>query len=875
MKAPAHNDSPDGRHQATRIDLHCHSKASDGPAVTALGWIDCPECYSEPEQVYDQARVRGMDMVTITDHDTIAGAMTLVERGYQDFIVGQEVTVYFPEDRCKLHVLLWGLTPELDDQITQLHLRSNVYDFAAWVRDHNLAHALAHPLYIQNGRLTLWHVERAALLFKNFETLNGAHPDTHQGTVERFLDALTPGRVHELIDKHGIEPLWDRTWEKGLTAGSDDHGLLNVGNTWTEVTDEDGTPVTSAPALLRQLRRGRCTPHGVGGHAALLAHQLATVGSHFYADRIAPKTSPTRQLVASKLLAFAGVEAPKPSKTRVVIDQVKRKIRGKKQTPLVGALKSQIGPVLDQYPDLRDKLDPSKRVEGAPISEHERMADFVDDLYTAISRTMVPGLLSGLKKRDREAVAQHLRSYMTLQLAQAPYVFSLFQQNKERVLLRTIDHQSAASGAAQYPADRPLKVALFTDTLGDTNGVCRFIQNTAKQAEDTGRKLHVITSTKFELPDQPNIFNFDPVFAFPMPRYEQLEFCLPPVVRILRHIDRFQPDVIHISTPGAVGMIGALAAKMVRAPVLGVYHTDFPAYIEHLFDDPGFTKICEKYMRIFYNRFQTIFTRSDDYVQSLVKMGLSRKTIVSLAPGVDTDTFSPRFEDRSIWSRLNAGDPNNVKVLSVGRVSVEKNLPFLVRAWEATQKRLRDQGVNADLIVVGDGPYREQMAKALAGKNAYFLGFRFREELSTLYASSDLFVFPSKTDTLGQVVMEAQACQTPVIVSDMGGPQEVVGHDHTGLVLKADDLDLWASSMVELITDDTRRKAMGQHAYEAMQGMSLANSFEHFWQTHVDAFGDHMASMGMASPTWMAKKKSKMRTTDGDIDPSRLDVGPA
>ena len=137
----------------TRIAAHCHSKASDGPAIAALGLINCPECYSAPEAVYDQAMARGMDLVTITDHNTIAGAMVLVERGFERFIVGQEVSVRFPEDRCMLHVLVWGLTPELDEQITELGLRDEDYQFAAWLREHALAKALAHPLYIQNAAI--------------------------------------------------------------------------------------------------------------------------------------------------------------------------------------------------------------------------------------------------------------------------------------------------------------------------------------------------------------------------------------------------------------------------------------------------------------------------------------------------------------------------------------------------------------------------------------------------------------------------------------------------------------------------------------------------------------------------------------------------
>jgi hypothetical protein len=179
----------------TRIDAHCHSWASDGPAVAALGLINCPECYSPPERVYEQAMARGMDLVTITDHDTIKGAMELVDRGFDRFIVGQEVSVRFPEDRCLLHVLVWGLTPELDDEINQLKLRDDVYQFAAWLKDHDLPHAVAHPLYVQNGKLTRWHVERVGAAVQGHRVpQRGAQLPMSDDSIVRFLNGLTPGK---------------------------------------------------------------------------------------------------------------------------------------------------------------------------------------------------------------------------------------------------------------------------------------------------------------------------------------------------------------------------------------------------------------------------------------------------------------------------------------------------------------------------------------------------------------------------------------------------------------------------------------------------------------------------------------------------------
>ena len=184
--------------QVVRMDTHVHSNASSGSALAALGLLGVPECYTTPEEAYDQARTRAMDLVTITDHDTIDGALSLVERGFSGLIVGEEVTTHFPEDHCKMHVLVWGLNSKQHEQIHELGLRNDIYDFAHWLKRENLAHSLAHPLYDQNARLSVWHIERCALLFKCFETLNGAHdgrPQKNDRTLLRIAESRQSART--------------------------------------------------------------------------------------------------------------------------------------------------------------------------------------------------------------------------------------------------------------------------------------------------------------------------------------------------------------------------------------------------------------------------------------------------------------------------------------------------------------------------------------------------------------------------------------------------------------------------------------------------------------------------------------------------------
>lgn len=392
------------------------------------------------------------------------------------------------------------------------------------------------------------------------------------------------------------------------------------------------------------------------------------------------------------------------------------------------------------------------------------------------------------------------------------------------------------------------RVVLVTDTLADVNGVSRFIRSVAERARARGHELHVVTSTPLECPAAPNIHNVPPRYARAMPRYPQLRLSFPHGARMRALLRELRPDAVHVSTPGPVGAAGRRAALRAGLPLLGTYHTDFPAYVEHLLPVPGARALCTTTMARFYRPFARVFTRSIEYGEIVAGLGVPRARIVRLLPGIDTSAFSPRFRDASgaLWNGHPSVRPGAVKALYVGRVSVEKNLPLLTRAWPAARDAARARGVDAQLLIVGDGPYRAEMERALGAggpeardASAAFLGFRHGPELSAIYASCDLFLFPSKTDTLGQVVMEAQSAGLPVVVTDRGGPAGVVDAGSTGLVIPADppatEPERWSCAIVELLTDAERRRQMGAAAHAKIAPLTIDESFEHFWSEHVAA----------------------------------------
>ncbi len=375
-----------------------------------------------------------------------------------------------------------------------------------------------------------------------------------------------------------------------------------------------------------------------------------------------------------------------------------------------------------------------------------------------------------------------------------------------------------------------MRVLLFTDTLGDLNGVSRFISDMAEAARMHHDTLHVITSTAKRCPEAENIHNFEPRVRLRMPFYKELDLAFPPSRKIEAFVDAFKPEVVHISTPGPVGILGRRIARKLGVPILGTYHTDFPAYIRDNTRSATLKKLTDRMMQRFYAPFSHMFSRSLIYETVMrEEIGIDGAKISTIPAGTNLLRFSSAHRETRYWDDFEISS-ESVKVLYVGRITVEKNIPFLLKVW----KKLRHDhpDLDADLILVGEGKLKKQV-NALANHRVHYFGPIYTEELSHIYAASDLFVFPSVTDTLGQVVMEASASGLAVLVSDQGGPQSLINTKlQNGYVIEANNIDAWVAILVRLIGSRLLRQELGYGAQQNMQNFDIRNSYEHFWQTH-------------------------------------------
>jgi glycosyltransferase involved in cell wall biosynthesis len=234
------------------------------------------------------------------------------------------------------------------------------------------------------------------------------------------------------------------------------------------------------------------------------------------------------------------------------------------------------------------------------------------------------------------------------------------------------------------------------------------------------------------------------------------------------------------------------------------------------------------YMRFFYQKLDKVFARSQQNMKILeTEIHINPENLVEIRAGTDIGLFSPGFASETIWERYGI-DKSAVKLLYVGRLSVEKNFDLLLKLF---QRCHANSDKDVVLVAVGEGD-RLKDREQLKERGVYLLGRKNGEELSRIYASSDLFVFPSVTETLGQAVMEAAASGLSAVVSNQGGVIQSVEHGVNGYCVDTNDELQWLEKMDELICNETLRREMGRSARVKMEGRSIESSCEQFLKQH-------------------------------------------
>jgi glycosyltransferase involved in cell wall biosynthesis/predicted metal-dependent phosphoesterase TrpH len=721
----------------SRADLHCHSAASQLSKLGVQRALGLPECATPPEEVYELAKRRGMDFVTITDHDTIAGVLEIADR--PDVFVSEELTAWFRGEPQAVHVLCLGITPD-DHEWLQAH-SDDVERCAIYLHDREIACALAHPFYAVEAPLTARHRSRLAELFPIWEVRNGA----------RARELNAPAAIY--IETHGGTGI----------GGTDDHAGVDIGRTFTQ------TPGADSPAeFLALIRAGEARARGEHGSAAKWAH--------------------TAMALAVRALGDDAVAAPPRPDPRAVLTMVQRILSEGDQRR--GATGADLGPQ-----DARGLLSAWLRaVDLDELGEQGLLAwlqsDDVShaDLYRRARRAHERKLSHAVgtaigAAQDRGDLGAAALGLFDACVAAIPYAPAAAFLGKEKAKLAVREHE--------HP-----RVALVADGIGAMHGVTHTLSELRERGVP-GFDVEVIGTDAHVDRRLPAVAEVD------VPFYAGLRVGVPSLPAVVEALADGRYDVVHLCSPGPAGIAAGLIAKAMDLPVVASYHTELAAYAGLRCADPRLELGMTMVLAAFYGAADHVLSPSPASDERLSRLGVSADRIGRWDRGVDVSRFSPQ---RAAGHAL----PGEVSVLYAGRLTREKGADLLADAFLAARRR----DPRLHLVLAGGGPEEDQLRERL-GTAATFLGWLEGDDLAGAYAAADLFLFASRTDTFGQVILEAQASGLPVVAVSEGGPAGLIRDGETGILCPA-DADALAQALVDLAAAPARRARIASAARAAV-----------------------------------------------------------
>jgi len=360
-------------------------------------------------------------------------------------------------------------------------------------------------------------------------------------------------------------------------------------------------------------------------------------------------------------------------------------------------------------------------------------------------------------------------------------------------------HQPAAPPQG---APDTLHIALVTETYPpEINGVAMTVARLVQGLRSRGHQLQLVRPRqhRLEQPDPETGLDELLLRGLPIPRYPQLKMGLPATGALLARWQQRRPDLVHIATEGPLGWSALRAARRLQLPVTSDFRTNFHAYSQH-YGIGWLRRPIVGYLRGFHNHTQATMVPTPALQRELLRQGFENVSVV--ARGVDTLRFDPARRSPALRAAWGA-DETTCVVAHVGRLAPEKNLGLLLQAFDA----MRQVRPGSRLLLVGDGPARAALQARCP--DAVFAGMRSGDDLAAHYASADAFVFPSMTETFGNVTPEAMASGLPVLAYDHAAAGQLIRSGHNGLLARLGDADGFVALAAQLAAGPQQARAWG------------------------------------------------------------------
>ncbi|MBD2165300.1 glycosyltransferase family 1 protein [Calothrix membranacea FACHB-236] len=357
-----------------------------------------------------------------------------------------------------------------------------------------------------------------------------------------------------------------------------------------------------------------------------------------------------------------------------------------------------------------------------------------------------------------------------------------------------------------------MRIALFTETfLPKVDGIVTRLRHTVDHLQRHGNQVLVV-APEGGITEHKGAKVYG-VTGFPLPLYPELKMALPrPAIGYA--VEEFKPDIIHVVNPAVLGLSGIFYSKILKIPLVASYHTHLPQYLQH-YGLGMLEGVLWELLKAGHNQAELNLCTSTAMMAELTAHGIERVDLWQR--GVDTELFHPNLASTEMRSRLSQNHPESPLLLYVGRLSAEKEIERIKPILEAIPQ--------ARLALVGDGPHRQALEKHFAGTNTNFVGYLMGRELGSAFASADAFIFPSRTETLGLVLLEAMAAGCPVVAARSGGIPDIVTDGVNGYLFEPTaDIQGAITATVRLLQEKQECDLIRQNARKEAEKWGWANA---------------------------------------------------
>ena len=829
-----------------QIDFHCHDHNSDIPDELWGRILRLPETWLKTKQLVKVLEQNGSSVVTITNHNNARSCWDLQDKGV-DVLVGCEFTCFFPEYDLFLHVLTYGFTREQEVVLNQK--RQNIYDFLRYAARYDIPVILPHPLYLytRNDRVDLCLFEKLAVMFWRFEVLNGQRDLWQSVLTLNWVQSLTPERIRDCARKHDLDPSEfgvDPDRPKVVTGGSDDHTGIFAGLCGSQlyVPDLQKRLKTEAASdlALEALRNGQVAPFGTVGENQKLNIALLDYFSQAASKlkdpgmlRMLLHRGSTWDKMGCFVVANLFLEMQKHKKTMMFFSFIHDALQGKKPKRF---LKWQASKDYKFCIAQLERIADSKR--NHPEAFVDTVHDSIGELFNHLNRLIAKRIRKAMDKHQGSSLKDFSTEELTRKLEIPSQLTSLFLGDGKRqdnmsninlaevldslsfpVLISTVLAGSTLASTRALYQNRDLlnrfarqlgknehsrRALYLTDTLLDKNGVSTSLSGKLKEIKRTNLPIDFLICHPDAEPE-PHLHVVQPIADIDLHPFGEQTLQVPDVMAIARIFYEGGYDRIVCSTEGPMALVALFLQQMFNVPCYFFMHTDWIDFIAHTTNlNQHERDRVRRLMRALYNRFDGVFVLNREHRDWLTghEMQLPDDRVFLTAHHTaprDLQVQPARKSD------LIPGANDKTPVLFIAcRLSREKgifDLPEIVREARLSVPDLK-------IVVAGSGPASADLQRAMP--DAVFLGWQTREQLASLYLGLDLFVFPSRFDTFGNVLLEALTHGMPALAYNCKGPKDILEHEVSGYLLE--DIDAMAEAVVHFFSDPTARNVMAENA---------------------------------------------------------------